>query len=167
MSITPLDIQQQRFKSGLRGYDIRQVDSYLERLASAFESLQRESQELIEENRRLHHEVNGYRDREETFKRALLNSQKVLDQMKANARRQSELIIAEAEVNAEKILSRAHNRLAHLQEEITELKRQRIQLETQLRSVIESHSRLLKVGSETRKEMDREDEKLKLLKTSK
>jgi cell division initiation protein len=167
MSITPLDIQQQRFRSGLRGYDTRQVDAYLEQLVGAFETLQRENQELAEENRRLLREINGYRDREEAFKRALINSQKVMDQMKANARRQSELIVAEAEVNAEKLLSRAHNRLAQLQEEITELKRQRIQLETQLRSIIDSHSRLLKVGSETRREMDREDEKLTLLKTSK
>ena len=70
----------------------------------------------------------GYKKREEIFKRAILNSQKVLEQMKQNAQKSAELIIAEAEVNAEKMLNRAHNRLAQLHEDIAELKRQRMQI---------------------------------------
>jgi cell division initiation protein len=99
-------------------------------------------------------EIQGYRKREETFKRALLNSQKVLDQMKDNARRSAELIIAEAEVKAQ------------LHEDITELKRQRTQIEVQISSIIEAHSRLLEIGKEGMKESDEEDAKVKLLKKS-
>jgi cell division initiation protein len=148
MKVTPLDIQQQQFKTRFRGFDIREVDAFLEQMAETVESLQ------------------GYRKREETFKRALLNSQKVLDQMKDNARRSAELIIAEAEVKAEKILNKAHNRLAQLHEDITELKRQRTQIEVQISSIIEAHSRLLEIGKEGMKESDEEDAKVKLLKRS-
>jgi cell division initiation protein len=74
-------------------------------MADAFEMLQKGNLDLSEEVRRLSLEIQGYKKREETFKRALLNSQKVLDQMKDNARKSAELIIAEAEVKAEKILS--------------------------------------------------------------
>jgi cell division initiation protein len=128
MKITPLDIQQQQFKTRFRGFDIREVDAFLEQMAEAFETLQKGKQNLSEEVRRLGLEIQGYRKREETFKRALLNSQKVLDQMKDNARKSAELIIAEAEVKAEKILNKAHNRLAQLHEDIAELKRQRTQI---------------------------------------
>lgn len=166
MKVTPLDIQQQQFKTRFRGFDIREVDAFLEQMAETVESLQKENQNLGDEVRRLELEIQGYRKREETFKRALLNSQKVLDQMKDNARRSAELIIAEAEVKAEKILNKAHNRLAQLHEDITELKRQRTQIEVQISSIIEAHSRLLEIGKEDMKESDEEDAKVKLLKKS-
>ena len=166
MKVTPLDIQQQQFKTRFRGFDIREVDTFLEQMAETVESLQKENQNLGDEVRRLELEIQGYRKREETFKRALLNSQKVLDQMKDNARRSAELIIAEAEVKAEKILNKAHNRLAQLHEDITELKRQRTQIEVQISSIIEAHSRMLEIGKEGMKESDEEDAKVKLLKKS-
>ena len=166
MKVTPLDIQQQQFKTRFRGFDIREVDTFLEQMAETVESLQKKNQKLVDEVRRLELEIQGYRKREETFKRALLNSQKVLDQMKDNARRSAELIIAEAEVKAEKILNKAHNRLAQLHEDITELKRQRTQIEVQISSIIEAHSRLLEIGKEGMKESDEEDAKVKLLKKS-
>ena len=167
MNITPLDIQQQKFKTKIRGFDVREVDAFLEQMANVFESLQRTHKHLQEEVRRLELEIQGYRKREETFKRALLNSQKVLDQMKDNARKSAELIIAEAEVKAEKILNNAHNRLAQLHEDISELKRQRTQIEVQIGSIVEAHSKLLDLSKDGAKAMDEEDAKLKLLKQSK
>ena len=166
MKITPLDIQQQQFKTRFRGFDVREVDAFLERIAETFEGLQKKNEVISEEVRRLELEIQGYRKREETFKRALLNSQKVLDQMKDNARKSAELIIAEAEVKAEKILNKAHNRLAQLHEDIAELRRQRTQIEVQISSIIEAHSRLLEIGKEGMKESDEADDKVKLLKKS-
>jgi cell division initiation protein len=164
MNITPLDIQQQKFKTRIRGFDVREVDAFLEQMANVFESLHRTHKDMQEEVRRLQLEIQGYRKREETFKRALLNSQKVLDQMKDNARKSAELIIAEAEVKAEKILNNAHNRLAQLHEDISELKRQRTQIEVQIGSIVEAHSKLLELSKEGAKAIDEEDAKLKLLK---
>ena len=164
MKTTPLDIQQQKFKVRFRGFDIQEVDRFLEQIAEAFELLQRENEIALEEIRRIKLESQGYREREETFKRAMLNSQKVMDQMKTNAQKSAELIIAGAEVNAEKILNKAHNRLAQLHEDIAELKRQRMQIEIQIRSVIETHTKLLDIGKEGVQAMDDEDSKLKLLK---
>jgi len=164
MNITPLDIQQQKFKTRIRGFDVREVDAFLEQVANVFESLHRTHKGMQEEVRRLEIEIQGYRKREETFKRALLNSQKVLDQMKDNARKSAELIIAEAEVKAEKILNNAHNRLAQLHEDISELKRQRTQIEVQIGSIVEGHSKLLELSKEGAKTMDEEDAKLKVLK---
>ena len=166
MKITSLDIQQQQFKVRFRGFDVREVDTFLEQMADAFESLQRESSALQEEVRRLKLESQGYREREETFKRAMLNSQEVLEQMQQNAQKSAELVIADAEVKAEKILNRAHNRLAQLHEDIAELKRQRMQIEMQIRSILESHTKLLDIGAEEATTMDEADDKVKVLKQS-
>jgi len=164
MKTTPLDIQQQQFKVRFRGFDIHEVDNFLEQMANTVASLQQENESLHKEIRRLKLESQGYKEREETFKRAMLNSHKVLEQMKENSRKSAELIIADAEVRAEKILNRAHNRLSQLHEDIVELKRQRMQIEIQISSVIESHSKLLEIGKESMEISDKEDSKLKLLK---
>ena len=150
-----------------RGFDVREVDAFLEQMADAFEALQQECNALQEEVRRLKLESQGYMEREETFKRAMLNSQEVLEQMQQNAQKSAELVLADAEVKAEKILNRAHNRLAQLHDDITELKRQRIQIEMQIRSILESHTKLLDVGAEEATTMDEADEKVKVLKQSK
>lgn len=167
MTITSLDIQQQQFKTRFRGFDVREVDMFLEQMADVFESLQKENKNLREEITRLKIENQGYKGREETFNRVMLNSQKVLEQMKQNASKSAELLIADAEVNAEKILSRTQNRLAQLYEDIAELKRQRMQIEVQIRSIIESHSKLLEIGKEEAEIREGEDSKLKLFKQSK
>ncbi len=164
MKITPIEIQQQQFKVRFRGFDVREVDRFLEQMTDTFELLQQENENAQNEIRRIKLESQGYKEREEIFKRAMLNSQKVLDQMKENARKSAELIVAGAEVKAEKTLNRAHKRLAQLHEDITELKRQRIQIEVQIHSIIEAHTKLLEIGNEGMKAMDEEDAKLKLLK---
>ncbi len=159
---TPLDLRQQTFKKKLSGYDIREVQDFLEQTAETLEILRNENEHLKRENERLTHETEGYRKREETFKRAMLNSQKVMEQMKENAQKSADLIVADAEVRAEKLLNGAHNRLSQLHEDIAELKRQRMQIEIQIRSIIESHSKLLEISNEETKDGDDVDSKIRL-----
>jgi cell division initiation protein len=163
MKITPKDIQQQRFKTRFRGFDVREVDEYLDRIADELGSLVVKCERLDEENRRLVRENQDYREREDTFKRAMMSSQKVLEQMKENARKSAELIISNAEVKAEKTLNRAHNRLAQLHEDIAELKRQRIQLESQIHSILDTHTRLLETRKEEMGTTDETESRLKYL----
>ena len=166
MALTPLDIQQQRFRISFRGYDPKEVEAFLEQAANAFEDLQRETLRLADETKRLQSDIEEYQRREGTFKRALLHSQKVLDQMQENARRQAEVIVAEAETQAAKLLQQAQNRLAQLQESIAGLKRQRVQVEAEITFVIENHRRLLEADRESTRELDALDEKLKVLRPS-
>jgi cell division initiation protein len=164
MKTTPIDIQQKQFRVKFRGFDIHEVDSFLEQMADTFEAMQRQIEDLNDKIHRVELENHGYKEREDTFKRAMLNSQKVLEQIKENADKSADIIIAEAEVKAGKILNRAHNRLSQLNEDITELKRQRMQIEVQLRSIIETHTKLLDMGKEEAKMLDEADSKVKPLK---
>ena len=49
VNLTPLDIQQQRFKTRFRGFDIQEVDVFLDQMADAFESLLKQNEKLKEE----------------------------------------------------------------------------------------------------------------------
>ena len=151
IKLTPLEIQQQRFTTGFRGYNTGEVDSFLDQVADTIENLMVDNEALREKILHLNQENQDYREREESYKRVMLNSQKVLEQMKENARKSSEIMIAQAEVDADKIIQSAHIKLASMHEEINDLKRQRIQFRTQLRSMIQSHAELLEI---TQIEMD-------------
>ena len=161
--MTPLDIIQHKFKISFRGFDVREVDGFLGDIADTFQLLMNENETHKNEIDKLKQDIKEYLNREETFKLALLNSQSVMEQMKDNAQKSAEVIIADAEVKAEKILSRANSRLFRLQEDISELKRQRIQMEVRIASVIETHSKLLEIGRGEQQEMDEEDAKVRLL----
>lgn len=164
MGITPLVVKQKEFSTRFRGFDVQEVDSFLEEIAKELENLNQNIQRIHEENHRLNLENQGYRKRENSMKNAMIQSQKVLDQMKENAKKSSQLIIANAEVEAEKILNRAHKRLSQLHSDIIELKRQRIQLEMQISAVLESHSKLIEMTKEENKAADETDSTLKFIK---
>ena len=164
MGITPLVVKQKEFTTRFRGFDVQEVDHFLEDVARELDHLNHSIQSFHEENHRLNLENQGYRKRENSMKNAMIQSQKVLDQMKENAKKSSEIIIANAEVEAEKILNRAHKRLSQLHSDIIELKRQRIQLEIQISAVLESHSKMLEMTKEENKAADEIDSTLKFLK---
>ena len=146
MRITPIDIQQQQFKSRLMGYDKAGVDQFLESLASEIERLFRQNQDLQEELARTRGSLAEMREREATLKETLLTTQKVTDELKANARREAELLLADAEVRAERVMRNAEERRLQLIGEIQEIKRQKIDFETSLRCMLEKHVRMLELN---------------------
>jgi len=164
MGITPEVIKQKEFSTRFRGFDVHEVDNFLETVAYEFEKLNQQIQSITEESHRLDLENEGYKKRETSLKRVMIQSQKVLEQMKHNARKSAELVIANAEVEAEKILNRAHQRLSQLHSDITELKRQRMQIEMQISTVVESHSKLLEMSKEENKASDATDSSLRFIK---
>ncbi|MBU1342121.1 MAG: DivIVA domain-containing protein [Proteobacteria bacterium] len=164
MGITPLVVKQKEFTTRFRGFDVQEVDFFLEEVSKELDKLNHAIQSLHEENHRLNLENQGYRKRENSMKNAMIQSQKVLDQMKENAQKSSQLTMANAEVEAEKILNRAHKRLSQLHSDIIELKRQRIQLEMQISAVLESHSKMLEMTKEENKAADETDSTLKFIK---
>jgi len=104
MDITTLDIQNRQFRVKFRGFDVKEVDSFLEQVAEALRANTERMERLERALERSKREVTAYREREETFKSALVNSQTVMEQMKSNAKKSADLIIADAEVKAEKLL---------------------------------------------------------------
>jgi cell division initiation protein len=164
MGVTPLVVKQKEFSTRFRGFDVQEVDTFLEDIARELASQDQTIEALRQEKRRLEHENQGYRKREDSMKNAMIQSQKVLDQMKDNAKKSAQVVIANAEVEAEKILNRAHKRLSQLHSDITELKRQRIQLEMQISSVLESHSKMLEMTKQENKAADESDGTVRFIK---
>jgi cell division initiation protein len=164
IDVTPLDIQQHQFSVRFRGFDIQEVDEFLEQIAHTLEALYDENERLSEENQALKEERSGFTAREDDLKQTLTDSEKRIEQMNEAARKSAEMIIADAEVKAEKIMNNASSRLAELHEDIIQLKGQRIQLEAQLRSIIEAHYKLFEMGKAQMKLRDEEYDKSRISK---
>jgi cell division initiation protein len=143
MAITPIDIQQHRFKSRMFGYDTAGVDHFLELVAEELERQHKKAQELKEDLARTRAALEEMREREKVLKETLLTAQQMTDELKANARKEAEIIVADAQLRAERIYRDAEERRIQLVGEIQELKRQKISFESSFRAILESHTRLL------------------------
>lgn len=144
MNITPLDIQQQQFKGKmLGGLDPRDVDTFLQMVAAEMEDLIRQNSELKEQGRKVSLQLDEFSQREVMLRETILAAQKVTEEMKANAQKEATLLISEAELKGERIVADAENRLLQLNNQIHEIRRQKLQLEANLKSTLESHLKML------------------------
>jgi cell division initiation protein len=144
MNITPLDIQQQQFKGKmLGGLDPNDVDSFLQMVAAEMESLLRENSDLKDQVRKFTQQLEELSQREVTLRETMLAAQKVTEEMKANAQKEAHLIVSEAELKGERIVAEAENRLIQLNNQVYEVKRQKLQFETNLKSLLEAHQKML------------------------
>ncbi len=73
----------------------------------------------------------------------MVTAQRISEDLKSGAKKEAEIILARAEHQAEKIVQSAHQKLVQVVEDINELKRQRVQFESQVRAVIDAHNKLL------------------------
>jgi cell division initiation protein len=143
MKITPLDIRQRRFASAFRGFESREVEAFLELLAGEFEEVVKENISLKEELKRAAVKLEHLEEKERALQETMVTAQRISEDLQQTAKKEAEIIIAEAEHQAERIVHDAHQKLVQVVADINELKRQRIQFESQVRSVIDAHAKLL------------------------
>jgi cell division initiation protein len=144
MKITPLDIQQQQFKvKTFRGLDPDDVDAFLQTVAGEMESLIRDNNELKEQQARQSREMLDMAEKERELREVLLSAQRVIEEMKANARKEADLIVSEAELKGERIVADAERQLGDLKTRIEEVRRQKIQFEMSLKALLDSFARQL------------------------
>ena len=144
MRITPMDIREQQFTVKMfRGFDVQEVDTFLEDLAEDYETLLKENQLLKEQLQAMEERARGLEDRERVLQETLVTTQRVTEEMKESARREAALLVREAEVRGEKTVQAAQTSEAAIQAQVTALKRMRRQLAEGLRTTIEMYQRLL------------------------
>jgi cell division initiation protein len=148
MNVTPLDITQKHFRRRFRGYDREEVEAFLALVAVEFEALVKDVMVLREQVARQGEEVAEFRSRERALQETLVTAQKASEEIREAARREAEITLSDAELQAEKIVQAAHQRFLRIVDDINELKRQRIQFEAGIRAHVESHVKLLDAFAE-------------------
>ena len=143
MRISALDIRQQQFSKRMRGLDAQEVAAFLEDVAEDYETLLKENQLLKDQLQVLEERARALEDRDRVLQETLVTTQRVSEEMKEGARRESSLLVREAELQAEKLVEAARTSEASVQAQVTALRRMRRQLAESLRATVEMYQRLL------------------------
>ena len=148
MKISPMDLQRQTFAQKLRGFDPAEVRTYLNIVAEEVAALQRERDGLAQEVQSLRALVDEHRQRETILKNTLLTAQRLSEEMKEAARKQSESVVKEAEIQADRLLELAQSRAQEVERGILDLRAHRSSLRTDVRALITRLTHILDLQEE-------------------
>ena len=144
MRITPHDIRQQQFTVRMfRGFHPQEVDAFLEDVADDYEALLKENALLKEQIAAQEERARGVTERERTLQDTLVTTQRLVEEMKNNARREAELILREAELSGEKAVEAARGEEGKIRADIMTLKRTRRQLVEEVMATLDRYHRIL------------------------
>jgi cell division initiation protein len=147
MRLAPLDIYNKEFARALNGYQRGEVDSFLEEVARDYEALTRENVELRQQVEEMGKRLADYARLEESIRKAMVLAQSTADEARANARRESELIIQEARQEAVRIQEQAHALVRQEEERGAKLREQRERFVLEFTALLRSHLAALENGT--------------------
>ena len=95
--LTPLDIENKKFqKQMMNGYNVDEVDDFLDEITVDYEKLYKENTELRAEIERSKGDLEKYKNIEQTLQNTLVMAQKTADDIKNNAQDEADSIIRNA-----------------------------------------------------------------------
>lgn len=141
--LTPMDIHNKTFSKGLRGYAQEEVEQFLEEVVNDYEKIYREHREMEEEADMLRTKLKNYETMETTMTSTLMMAQETAENVKVNARKEAELIIAKAESEKEQMLRDTADSLRSAQEQYNQIMADIGVFRAKLRSLLESQLELV------------------------
>ena len=143
--ITPLDIENKRFaKQMMNGYNVDEVDDFLDELTLDYEKLYKENNELKSHAEELNSNVGQYKNLEATLQNTLVMAQKTADEIQSVAKQQAEQIIKDAEFSARTSVEELNMQHVAKQKEVDELKKQFDVYKAKMESLLIAQLELLK-----------------------
>lgn len=146
MKITPIDIVHKSFSKKMLGVDADEVHEFMAQVASQMEALIQERNMLKEALREKDLSLLEYKERDQVLKNTIATASQMTDRLRQDADREAKLIIADANQKAEIIMRDSRDSLKKMYQEITELKRARLQFEANLKALVQAHLTLLEQG---------------------
>jgi cell division initiation protein len=144
MSITPLDILQKQFAPARRaGYEPAEVHAFLDAVRESLEAGLRENLKLRELVLERDREVAGLRAESGDIKEALILARRLAVDMENNAKREADLVVGEARLEAEQLLAASRDEERVLQEHLIRLRTSRVHHLAQMRAFLSAQGRIL------------------------
>ncbi|ATO48114.1 MULTISPECIES: DivIVA domain-containing protein [Brevibacillus] len=146
MPLTPLDIHNKEFSSGFRGYNVDEVNEFLDQIIKDFELMIKEKREIEERMSLLTERLDHYKNLEENLSKSILVAQETAEEVRNNARKESQLILKEAEKNADRIINEALAKSRKVAIEIEELKKRASVYRMRFRTLLEAQLEMIENG---------------------
>jgi len=135
--ITPLDIQNKEFSKSVNGYKKDDVDEFLDLLTVDMEKLLGENAALKMESTRLTSELQKYRGSEGAVLETLEAAKALMGDISVSAEKRAEILLKNAELDAEIIQREARESVERLNEEILLLKNRFTVFQSKYRHLLE------------------------------
>ena len=150
MTLTPQEIQSKQFHVRFRGFDVEEVDGFLEEIAEAQLMLLEENKTLSERLEVMEREVETYKGSANTFQNAIISAQRIADEIQTKSREEAEALVNQAKDKAENIMARtkkairqlhdeAHAEVSNLEAGVEELRGLKAKITEDLRNLLTSY----------------------------
>ena len=147
--LTPLDIENKKFsKQMMNGYNVGEVDDFLDELTIDYEKLYKENADMKEKLDETLNNLSQYKSIESTLQSTLVMAQTTADDIKKVAQQQADQIVKDAEVDAREAVNELNQEIAIKQKELEDLKKQFDVYKAKMESILISQLELLKEVNE-------------------
>ncbi len=122
MALTPIDVQQKTFGTALRGYDLDEVDDFLDEVVTTLKSYEERLTEAQNRITALEADLAGKGDSESAISRALVAAQRSADMIVDEAKAESNRILEDAQAQNERLAAVRDEERAKLDVEVAGLR---------------------------------------------
>ncbi|EJX08041.1 DivIVA [gut metagenome] len=137
--ITPEEIRSITFDKGMRGYRIEDVDAFLRQAASDMEQLITEKEETEQKLYILAEKIEEYRKDEDNLKTALLNAQRMGENVIREAKQKAESMLRKAGIQADDLTRIAREQVEEQEKELERAKAEVAQFKNSVLSLYKQH----------------------------
>jgi cell division initiation protein len=148
MKFSPINIKNQDFRKSVRGFDKDEVQAFLGKLSYEFEILQQENEQLKKDLDAANSRLNEFRKIEKNLQNTLLKAQESSTKALESTRKQSTLMVKEAEIKASQIVEKARESANEIRNAVINLREERDLVVARLKSIISSQAHLLEMKVE-------------------
>lgn len=117
MALTPVEIRHITLGRSMFGYNRAAIDTLLDDVISSFEDVWRERADLRDKVEQLEQDLVRHRELETLLRTTLVSAERASQELKEQAKRESELVLTEAHADARRITRDAAAELEQLRRE--------------------------------------------------
>ena len=136
--ITPGAIQKKDFTRGVRGYKEEEVDQFLDMIAADLDTLLRENASLKEKLKALTQEIDSHRGSDSAILGTLEAAKALMTEISASAEKRAEIVLKNAELDADRIRREARENVESMTEEAASLSRRWELFSARFRNLLET-----------------------------
>lgn len=142
--LTPLDIENKRFSKSIKGYNVDDVDDFMDELTIQYEKLYKENAEYKEQIESMKKDLEHFRSVEHTLQNTLVMAQTTAEDIKKIATQQADQIIKDAQSEAKAALDDLSRQEFELKVKMEEMKKQFDMYKAKMEALLISQLELLK-----------------------
>lgn len=143
MRLSPLLIKKQEFTKSMRGYDIDEVQTFLEKISTELEEILAEKEQLELEIQKLNERVIEFQKIEKNLQDTLQQAQETSSKTFESTKKQTDLLIREAEVKASQLIENAKDNADEIRNAVMTLRDEKELIIAKLKAIVTTQSNLL------------------------